>query len=277
MARLGLMAERAPMAKRGWAWLGLAGALGWPMTAGAQPPPAGSGQDAGGLDAGGLAPPGGGAADPIAPPPPTERDLAAAEARDSGRGLQMFWLDAEAGFTLLGLQTFKADGLVDPAVVETQQGGLMLGGGLGVRLVFITLGPRFRFGTFGEWQVWTLDGEVGLRIPFGKVEPYFLLSGGYASVGALDVHDRVDSGDVDIRGWNLRAGGGADLYLSRAFSLGGRVTGDALFLRRPGVEPDALGQVDPGAAAARLQAVYGKDGASIGAALTASAVVGLHF
>jgi len=216
-------------------------------------------------------------ADPTAPPPSTEQDLATAEARDTGRGLQLFWLDAEAGFSLLGLQTFKADGLVDPAVVETQQGGLTLGGGLGVRLVFITIGPRFRFGSFGEWQVWTLDGEVGLRIPFGRVEPYALLSGGYASVGALTVHDGVDRGDVDIRGWNLRAGGGADVYLSKAFTLGGRVTGDALFLTRPGVEPAALAGVAPGTDAARLEAVYGKDGSSIGAALTVSAVVGLHF
>ncbi len=260
------------MATCGWAWLGLAGALTWPVSAGAQPAPTGSG-----LDAGGLAPPGGGAADPYQPPPSTEQDLAAAEARDSGRGLQLFWLDAEAGFTLLGLRTFKDDGLVDPAVVATQRGGLTLGGGLGVRLVFITLGPRFRFGTFGDWQVYTLNGEVGLRIPVGRVEPYALLSGGYASVGAVKVHDRVDSSDVDIRGWNLRAGGGADVYLSKAFTLGGRLTGDALFLTRPGVDPVALAEAGSGPDGARLQAVYRTDGSSIGAALTASAVVGLHF
>jgi len=260
------------MARRGWAGLGLAGVLIWPTTAGAQPAPAGSG-----LAAGGLAPPGGGAAAPYQAPPSTEQDLAAAEARDSGRGLQLFWLDAEAGFTLLGLRTFKSEGLVDPAVVPTQRGGLTLGGGLGVRLVFITLGPRFRFGTFGDWQVWTLDGEVGLRVPIGRIEPYALLSGGYVSVGALSVHDRVASSDIDIHGWNLRAGGGADVYLSKAFTLGGRLTGDALFLTRPGVDPEALAEAGTGADAARLQAVYAADGSSIGAALTVSAVVGLHF
>lgn len=259
------------MAKRALSLLGLLAVLGESAAAFAQETPS-----AAGLEAGGLAPPGAGGEEPYVLPPSPEQDLRSAEEQDSGRGLEVFWVNGEAGVQVLGLQTFKANGLVDPALVETTQVGPLVGAGLGFRLLYLTLGPRFRYGNFGEWQLWTLDGELGLRIPIGRVEPYFLAAGGYASIGAVDAHDVFSNTDVHVRGWNLRGGVGLDLYLGQVFTVGGVVSGEALFLTRPGVDPAALASASLGADAATIETLYAADGSSIGAALTVAAVIGLH-
>jgi hypothetical protein len=191
-----------------------------------------------------------------------------ADREDSKRGLEFVWLNGEVGFQYLGLQTFAANDLVDASVVETNQSGLMVGAGLGVRLVFLTLGPRFRYGSFQDLQVWTLDGELGIRIPLGKLEPYFTFAAGYASLGSLDFGNAVDGGDAKIRGFNGRLGFGLDFYLSNAVSVGATASAEALFLRRPGVKLS-----NPSTA----EDVYAADGSSIGLGLSGAAVIGLHF
>jgi hypothetical protein len=260
------------MATRAWVWLGLLGSLVGPGTAAAQPA-----SDPSGLNAGGLTPPGGGTDDAYVPPPTVEEDLATAEKEDSGRGLEFVWLNAEAGIEFIGLQTLHANHLVDADLVESEQLGPVFGGGFGVRLVFLTLGPRFRFGSFPAWQLWSLDGELGLRIPIGRVEPYVTLAGGYVSAGALAANDILGGGEVAIHGANVRLGGGVDFYLSKAFSLGVAGTGEALFLTRPGVDPTALATADLGPDASSVQDLYAADGSGVGMALTGVAVVGLHF
>ncbi|MGC4070748.1 MAG: hypothetical protein QM784_39960 [Polyangiaceae bacterium] len=155
-----------------------------------------------GLEAGGLAPPGSGSSpgtstayDPSAES--TEQTLRKADEQDSGRGLEFVWLNAEAGYQLLGLQTFKAKNLVDAGLVKSTQQGMVFGGGLGVRLILLTLGGRFRLGNFENWQLWTLDAEAGIHLPLGRVEPYFTVGGGYASLGAFDLqplHARPERG-----------------------------------------------------------------------------------
>ncbi|HEX9621185.1 MAG TPA: hypothetical protein VF989_13670 [Polyangiaceae bacterium] len=232
------------------------------------------------LQAGGLAPPD--AAPETAAPPPyseTENDLRRAEEKDSGRGLEFFWLNGEIGVNHLGLQTFNANDLVDAEIVESTQTGLLFGGGLGLRLIFLTLGARFRLGTFSDWQLWTLNLEAGLRIPFGAVEPYFTFGGGYASIGSFDagnIGSGFNSDGVDITGFNLRGGFGLDVYLSENFSIGGNLTGDLMFLKRPRVEMPDVGNLPP-EQAMRVQEVYGNDGSSIGAGTALTFVAGLHF
>lgn len=243
----------------------------------------GQGQQQGqgtGMSSGGLAPPTGSAANNNAGSAHTEQQLEKAEREDSGRGLEFFYINAEVGGQHLGLQTFKANDLVDAGVVKTSQTGLMVGAGLGLRLVFITLGPRFRIGMFDQWQLWTLNGELGLRIPLGDVEPYFTFGGGYASVGAFDpgnLGGSLNSDDVDITGYNIRGGFGIDLYLSPAFSIGANLTGEMLVLTRPGVDPSKLQGSASGGSAQAAAEVYAADGSSIGAAVTLSGVAGLHF
>ena len=224
------------------------------------------------LESGGLRPPE--AVDSTAPVDPTaptpEKDLEKADQEDSGRGLEWIWLNAEIGGEHLGLQTLKANDLLDPKLVKTSQTGLVYGAGVGVRILVFTAGVRFRLGSFSEWQLWTLNLEGGLRIPIGSLEPYFTVGGGYASLGSFSTTAPASS-KADVKGFNARVGAGLDYYLSNTFSVGGNLSGDLLFLSRSKVaEADASTSGDEAA-------VYAKDGSSIGAGATLTAVVGLHF
>jgi len=241
-----------------------------------QPPPAQPG-----LESGGLTPPSGPVqTEPMVPPTPTEQELAHADREDSGRGLEFFWLNGEIGFEHLGLQTFKANDLIDAGVVDTTHTGLAFGGGLGVRLVFITLGARFRLASFDIGQLWTLNAELGLRIPLGDLEPYFTFGGGYASLGSFggdNIGSNFNDAGVEIRGYNIRGGFGMDYYLSDAFSIGANLTGELLGLTRPGVDPAKLSGSTSSDPNQLKSEVYGASGSSLGAAVTGTAVVGLHF
>jgi hypothetical protein len=237
-----------------------------------QPPPSD-------MNAGGLAPPSspGGNEDPSQPLPQTEQDLAKADREDSGRGLEFFYINGEIGGQHLGLQTFKANDLVDAGTVKTTQTGLMYGGGLGVRLVFLTLGGRFRLGHFDQWDLWTVNAELGIHIPLGALEPYFTLGGGYASMGSFNsgkIGGDLQSEDVDVKGWNVRGGFGIDYYLSNTFSLGANLTGEMLVLTRPGVDPSKLQATGSSEDASQI---YAADGSSIGSAVSLTLVAGLHF
>jgi len=241
-------------------------------------------QPSNGMNAGGLAPPGSspGYQDPNTNGTPTERELDKADREDSGRGLEFVWLNAEVGGEYLGLQTFKANNLVDAGTVKTSQTGLMYGAGLGLRLVFITLGGRFRLGHFDQWDIWTLNAELGLHIPLGSVEPYFTFGGGYASMGSFNENNlggSLKSQDVDIKGYDIRGGFGVDIYLSDTFSIGANLTGEMLVLTRPGVDPSKLqasGSSSGGSAQAAAE-IYKADGSSVGAAVSLTGVAGLHF
>jgi hypothetical protein len=194
-------------------------------------------------------------------------------------------MNADVGYQLLGLQALKAKSLVDGRFLENTQSGLTFSAAAGVRLIFLTFGGRFRMGTFSDYSLWTLDAEAGMHFPFGRFEPHVFLGGGYASLGALnpstDVLNLKGAG-VDINGWNLRAGGGADFYVTNVVTVGANLSSDLLFLSRPGVGTNKLGSpsADPQnqvAALTNARDSYAKSGSSIGAAMTATAVVGLHF
>jgi hypothetical protein len=236
------------------------------------------------LESGGLAPP------PAVegenqeqPPSATEQDLDRAEKEDSGRGLEFFWLNAEIGGEHLGLQTFKANDLVDAKLVASKETGMVYGAGLGLRLLVFTLGGRFRLAHFSNWDLWTLNGELGLHIPIGNVEPYFTFGGGYASLGsfgASNLGSGLNSAGVDVTGFNVRGGFGIDIYLSKRFSIGGNLTGDVLFLSRPKLSAEDASKISGDLTPEQRQVaaeVYAKDGSSIGAGATLTFVAGLHF
>jgi hypothetical protein len=229
------------------------------------------------MEAGGLAPP-----PSTSPESPgvvqTEAKLDEAQKKDSGRGLEWIWLNAEFGFEHLGLQTFHANQLVDASIVGTTQTGLMYGAGLGVRLVFITLGARFRFSTFDAFDLWTLNGELGLRIPLGKLEPHFSIGAGFASVGSFASSDLggVNRDQVHITGYDVRAGGGLDYYVTPIFSVGAAISFEMLGLTRPGVTFNEATNAANGGTVAQYE-VYRVDRSSLGSAFTGTLVLGLHF
>jgi len=170
----------------------------------------------------------------------------------------------------LGLQTLKSNDLLDPQLVKTSQTGLVYGAGLGVRILVFTAGVRFRLGSFSAWQLWTLNAEGGLRIPLGSLEPYFTVGGGYASLGSFSTTAPASS-KADVKGFDARVGAGLDYYLSNTFSVGANLTGEMLFLSRSKVSGASV------STSGNEAAVYGKDGSSIGAGASLTAVVGLHF
>jgi hypothetical protein len=229
-------------------------------------PPAGSN-----LQAGGLKPPEAVQSEPSpTKATQTEAELDRADKEDSGRGLEFAWLNAELGPQYVGLQALKADNLVDGTLAESKGVGMGYGAGLGVRLLAFTLGARFRFGNFSDWQLWTLGAEGGMHIPLGRLEPYFTLGAGYASLGGFK-SDAFSAHSPSAHGFNLRGGVGLDVYLSNTFSIGGNLSGDLLFLSRSGSSNFA--PVPPASSAG---ASYAADGSGIGAGGTLSLVLGLH-
>jgi len=245
---------------------------------GAPNPYSGSGA---GLSSGGLMPPGSGTTTSSGYDPghnQTEQTLKQADDKDSGRGLEFIWLNAEAGFQYLSLNTFHANNLIDAQYVKSSQGGLLLGAAAGIRFVFLTLGLRFRLGDFSAWQLWSLDAEAGLHLPKGMVEPYFTFAAGYSSLGAFSGTANAinfQNAGPNIHGINARGGFGLDIYLNHFISIGPLMTGDILYMKRS--QHPSIANPDNNPALADAQKVYANDGSSIGGAATLTAVVGLHF
>jgi hypothetical protein len=230
-----------------------------PYTAPAPPP----------LEAGGLRPPGS-----ITPEPAeseTIRQLDRAEREDAGRGLEYFWVDVDAGYQYVSLQAFHDDSLLDGSLIEDSGSGFEVGVGAGVRLIFLTVGARLRLGQLGDWNLWTLGGEIGLHLPMGAIEPSFTLGVGYASLGtpsADGLPSGFDAEKIDVSGVDTRLGADLDYYINPLLSVGVRGSFEALALWRSGAP--ALATV-PGAEA------YGRDGSGVGFGVTLSATAGLHF
>jgi hypothetical protein len=217
------------------------------------------------FQAGGLTPP------PAAPAGQQEtlRELQRAEHEDSGRGLEFVWLNAEAGYEFITLQGLKSGGLLDSEVVPDDGSAFVFGVGAGVRLIFLTLGARFRLAQLSAWNLWTLNAEIGLHIPFGALEPYVVLGGGYASLGAVDDPDRrlgFSASEIEASGFDVRIGGGLDWYLNPLLSLGVQGNVELLALSRSGAAQAATSTLD-----------YTSDGDGIGLGVTLTGIVGVHF
>jgi hypothetical protein len=75
---------------------------------------------------------------------------------------------------------------------------------------------------------------------------------------------------IDVDGYDIRAGGGVDLYLTPVFSVGAGLTVELLGLTRPGLRQSDLGGSPD-------SSVYAVDGSSLGAAVAGTVVLGLHF
>lgn len=198
----------------------------------------------------GAAPGGAGTPGPRPNGGKTERDLRRAEQFDSGRGLEWFYLGAEGGIFWLGADTLSKSG--GPLLTGGKQAsGVGPGGGifLGGRLYTLNVGARARTAWLPDSQFLSVGGEVGLRLPYGNLEPYFWLGGGYAAL--LGVKERV-------RGFDVVLGGGVAYYLSNHFSLGGLASVELVSLGRPAFEGSPKSS-------------------QLGLAVVGSAVLGLHF
>lgn len=191
-----------------------------------------------------------------------EKNLEKADEKDSGRGLEFVWLNGEVGFQLLSLTSLSNNNLV-PDRDSTFSSSLELGAGAGIRVLYFTLGGRFRFAPGPSYNVWSLLGELGFHIPLGSFEPYAILGAGYAGVTRFE----TASGELEpFGGAAVRLGAGIDYYLSDSFSVGASVTGEMLFLKRSGARDSFCNSCG-----------YLQDGTGVGTGLVTSLIVGLHF
>jgi len=207
---------------------------------------------------GGLTPP---PAQGAWPPPSgsTAATLAEADRSDSGRGLEFIYVEPELGAEYVGLNALHSGLYLLPADASSSGFGLVAGGAAGVRLLFFTAGPRFRFVHFSDFDLFTIDLELGWRVPLGSLDVYGMLGGGYAWLTQSVPRPKVD-------GYNFRLGGGADYYFTNVLSLGGRLSVDLqrLQTRLPAAGPSGM--------ITESVPTYG-----LGLGLTASIIAGLHF
>jgi hypothetical protein len=219
---------------------------------------------------------------------PSSGEGSSGEGVQGRHGYEWLWLDAQAGVESINLQTFHANAdQLTAGFVPSAAMGPAAGLGVGLRLVFLTLGLRGRVASFqdqspmrtvGEWQVWTLDAELGFRAMLRRAEPYLTFAAGYASFGGLgDAVSGLRRG-LDVSGLNLRAGAGLDYYLTRHLSVGAHVDAELLALSRPGIavadllEAQRVNTINQ----AKARILEG-DGSSWGWAWTAVAGPGVHF
>jgi hypothetical protein len=181
---------------------------------------------------------------------------------------EIVYLTPEVGAQYVGLETLHLTRKLFPSSLHSADIGPVVGVGAGFRFLFLTVGPRFRFGHFRDWDLWTLDAEVGFKVPLGAVEPYFALGGGYVRLGSLQRVSLQDPG-ARVQGYNIRLNAGLDYYFDKMFSIGAVASGELLGMTRAGVDLNqSTGSVS--------EDVYKLDGSSVGLAIMASAVVGLH-
>jgi hypothetical protein len=240
------------------------------------------------MQAGGLAPPP--PIDPTTPQPQpqkkpdptTEEELDDAKKKDSGRGLSFFYLDAEGGFEHVGLQTFNIDEENFTAgFVDTESSGAVIGAGVGVQLLFLTVGARGRVGFFDAWQLFSVGGEIGFRFPIGRLEPHFGLGAGYTALGSFNDAISGAADAISIHGIHARVGGGLDFFPTSILSIGANVSWEFLALTRPGISFEELQKIQSDPATTDVQRAKAEllqvEGSGYGSAIAITGVVGLHF
>jgi hypothetical protein len=199
----------------------------------------------------------------------TQQQLEQSQDQDSGRGLEFVYFQLDGGLQFASLTALHQSGSLLADSSKSSAVGPLFGVATGMRLLYFTVGPSFRFTHTGDWDLWTLNLDFGWHVPLGKLEPYGMIGAGYAKLGhAADSLLGAERG-VSIAGFNVRLGGGVDYYISNVFSVGAMINLDLVRLGRSGV---ALNSTDSPSAA-----VFGSDASSLGLGVTGAAVVGFHF
>jgi hypothetical protein len=231
------------------------------------------------MDAGGLAPPPPMSSGTSPPSSPTEQQLDTAKKEDAGRGLSWVWLNVEGGYEHVGLQTFNANTQTFTAgfVPSTADGGV-IGPGLGVRLLFLTIGVRGRLGFFDNFQLFSVGPEIGFHIPLGNLEPHLEIGGGYAAMGSFKGTVSGADDAIHVRGFDARIGAGLDYYITPVLSVGAGASWEFLGLTRPGVDAATINRLGTETTVTTAQAdALAVNGTSYGSAISVTALVGLHF
>ncbi|HEX9295766.1 MAG TPA: hypothetical protein VF881_08020 [Polyangiaceae bacterium] len=204
-------------------------------------------------------------------------------------GPERVYLNVEGGYTTASLHTLTMNGL-SPQMVDSSTDGAGYGIGGGFRLAFFTLGARVRGANLTAGNLTTVNGELGAHIPLQRFDPYFTFGAGYAGLNA-GAGTLAQVPDLQIHGYNARAGLGLDYYPDKIFTIGLNVTGDVLGMARPGVDLSTSPRAQAEERArtcdgipdlAQKQqcfsnAIYDAQGATAGFAGTFALVMGAHF
>lgn len=201
----------------------------------------------------------------------TTEQLNAAEREDSGRGLEFFYASAGIGGSYVGLSASPRSTAL--GLEKVSGAGVTADVGLGVRFVTITVGPRARMTTLPGLTLWQVDLEAASHIPYGKLDGYFGLHGGYAFSGKISgdsvimsaATSAVSATDLSVHGLDLGLQAGADYYWTLNFSLGFDFGGSVYFLSRPAISSRAPGEL------------YGSSASSVGLGAQLGVHAGLHF
>jgi len=231
-----------------------------------------------------------------APETPAQRPRARPRAVQADRGTtesgspttyhgEPFTIDGVVGWQSADLATFQSS--IDARSFTANLIPRALSGpsaqlGFGARFYSLTLGIRGGVAWLGSdslpssLELYSIDAEVGLKMPFDRIELALLFGGGYAVMGGLsDLLNGLGEG-LDIDGANARIGLGLDYYFSNEFSVAARTTAELLFLARHGVAlrdvPNQLTSFD-----AAERGLLAGSGSSVGTALTISAGPAFHF
>jgi hypothetical protein len=210
-----------------------------------------------------------------AAPPSTAQRLDDADKKDAKRGLEWVYAQAEVGFSYYALAAFSED----LSLTRTNHAGAAVGVAAGIRLLFFTIGARFRYNLQSAFNLWQLNLVAGFHIPSGSWDPYFGVHGGYSAIGKLG--DNSVSGlvtgssidQLDVKGFNLGINFGVDYYIASFFSLGLDVSVEGIFLNRP---PLPLPAGVPQSAVAG-NPLYENSGNTAGLGAIGSVHAGLHF
>ena len=206
---------------------------------------------------------------------------------DSVRGPfdELLWMTVNGGYSFANLTTVARDWsseYFDVNVLPTRVSGPTAQAAVGVRLSILTLGVRGGFArltgdpsesAIHEMNLWNVDGELGIHIPFGPVEPYFLIGGGFSTIGGFN-----DAASGRLNGANVGAGVGLRVYITEAVSVEALGNAELLFLTRKwttlGDLEDVRDADNPEQAANTLRRA---DGSSIGTAYALTIGPGFHF
>lgn len=206
---------------------------------------------------------------PAATSQPEEARLDDDKKKDSGRGLEWVYLNADAGFSYINMTGLSS---TDLALVNATSAGSKFGVGAGIRLFILSLGGRATFNELSSFNLWQIDGEIGFHIPIGHWEPYFGLHGGYCFVGALD--DGLSGApSISVTGGDAGLQLGLDYYFNHFVSLGVDLSGNALILHR---DPSPLPAAATSVLSPQQQAAYQQSSDDVGFGLGAALRLGLH-
>jgi hypothetical protein len=201
------------------------------------------------------------------------------ESRDSGLGLEWFWLHADLGASYVGLDSVNSSTF---SLQHSSSAGAAFGLGAGVRLLFFTLGARARDLQLSIFNLWEIEGEAAFHMRIDHVDPYFGFRGGYAFDGALSSSaigsPTGTSPDVSVHGYVAGLTAGLDYYFNHFLSLGVDLNPEFLFLQRPKVAlPAGFNALPPNVQSQITSSpLYQESGTSVGFGFTGTAHLGVH-